>query len=110
VGYPANAAHNLGGDGWAAAHSVRPLIHTESIQVEEKSFTEILASSKKMSEEEIRLWLQNPPVFQGEKKADAVMAQIKLQAIRALASQSAGHKLSDKEWATLVIRRNHQSG
>jgi cell division FtsZ-interacting protein ZapD len=78
--------------------------------VEAAAFTEILAVSKKMSEEEIRLWLQNPPVFQGEKKADAVMAQIKLQAIRALASQSAGHKLSDKEWATLVIRRNHQSG
>ena len=61
-----------------------------------------MAKSGEMSSAQIQEWLRDPPVFPGEKKADALLTQIKLQAIRAEATASVGGSLEDKNWRKLA--------
>ena len=78
------------------------VIYTDTLQAEAAAFARILSKSGKMSPAQIQEWQHNPPVSLSEKKSDALMMEIKLAAVRAVATESVGGSLDDKEWRTLA--------
>jgi hypothetical protein len=73
----------------------------------DSSFTEILTVSTSMSEEAIKIWIQKSPVLQGERAGDKFMEQVKLQAVRALTSESVGENCATRKILKKRISKLH---
>jgi hypothetical protein len=74
----------------------------DALQTEAEGFTNILDTRGGMSPKQVADWLLHPPVTLGEKEVDKLIAEIKLKAVRAAATDSVGGELSDKDWRTLA--------
>jgi len=56
----------------------------------------------------IRKWLENPPGSPTSAARDALLKEIKLQAVRAMATEQLHSTLNDKEWAKMALKPEWQ--